>query len=100
VSGLANPAVVLLTSILLLGRPSLVQGQVAGKPLGISDLPVIEVPASGPTTTPMAVILSGDGGWAGVDKRMAASLAERGLPVVGLNSTTTRLGSRDLDLVA
>ena len=85
-SGLANFAVVLFTSTLLLGRSSLIQGQVAATPLGISDLPVIEVPASGPPTTLMAVILSGDGGWAGVDKRMAASLAERGLPVVGLNS--------------
>lgn len=85
-SGWSNFAVALFTSTLLLGRPSPIQGQVAGDPPGISDLPVIEVRASGPPTTLMAVLLSGDGGWAGVDKRMAASLAERGLPVVGLNS--------------
>jgi type IV secretory pathway VirJ component len=85
-SGLTSPGVALFASAALLGRPSLAQGQAPAHPPGISDLPVIEVPASGPPTPLMAVLLSGDGGWAGVDKRMATSLAERGLPVVGLNS--------------
>ena len=33
-----------------------------------------------------AVLLSGDGGWAGIDKDLAASLAARGVAVVGLDS--------------
>jgi type IV secretory pathway VirJ component len=85
-SVLANLAVTLLTGSLLHGRSAPIQVRAADDSIGIRGLPVIEVPAFGPATTLMAVILSGDGGWAGVDKQMAASLAERGLPVVGLDS--------------
>jgi type IV secretory pathway VirJ component len=49
-------------------------------------LPVIEVPAGDGSGPLMAVILSGDGGWAAADKQMAAELAGRGIPVVGLDS--------------
>jgi len=53
----------------------------------VEDLPLIEVPASAATNrSEMAVIISGDGGWAELDKSIAASLAERGVPTVGLNS--------------
>jgi type IV secretory pathway VirJ component len=34
----------------------------------------------------MAIVLSGDGGWAELDKRVAARLAESGVPVVGWSS--------------
>jgi type IV secretory pathway VirJ component len=34
----------------------------------------------------MAIILSGDGGWAGLDKSLAAGLAARGVPSVGWSS--------------
>jgi type IV secretory pathway VirJ component len=57
-----------------------------GDSMSVAGLPLIEVPAARSSGSLLAVILSGDGGWAEVDKRMAASLAERGLPVVGLNS--------------
>ncbi len=56
-------------------------------PTDLSDLPLIEVPAAAaghPDT--FAVLLSGDGGWAGLDKQVAATLAARGVPVVGLDS--------------
>ena len=33
-----------------------------------------------------AVVLSGDGGWAGLDKHVAAALADKGMDVVGLDS--------------
>lgn len=50
-------------------------------------LPLVEVPAApGPTQDLMAVMISGDGGWAGLDKGLAASFAARGIPVVGWNS--------------
>ncbi|SFF24344.1 Type IV secretory pathway, VirJ component [Fontimonas thermophila] len=51
----------------------------------LADLPLVEVPSSVPGDT-FAVLLSGDGGWAGLDKRVAAHLAARGLPVVGMDS--------------
>jgi type IV secretory pathway VirJ component len=34
----------------------------------------------------IAVFLSGDGGWAGLDKKVATALAEQGVAVVGLDS--------------
>jgi type IV secretory pathway VirJ component len=50
-------------------------------------LPIIEVPARSKAPTPVfAVLISGDGGWAKIDKSISAQLAERGIPVVGLNS--------------
>jgi type IV secretory pathway VirJ component len=53
-------------------------------PLTLKDLPLIEVPATGTGNDDLfAVLLSGDGGWAGIDKEVARSLAERGIPVVG-----------------
>ena len=33
-----------------------------------------------------AVLLSGDGGWAGLDKAVAGELVAKGVPVVGLDS--------------
>ena len=38
------------------------------------------------TTDLLAIILSGDGGWAGLDKEVAQALAEHGIPVAGLDS--------------
>jgi type IV secretory pathway VirJ component len=55
-------------------------------PPGIEGLPVVETPATGPSRSLLAVILSGDGGWAAGDKQMAAALAEKGIPVVGFDS--------------
>ena len=53
-------------------------------PLTLKDLPLIEVPHTGTGNDDLfAVLLSGDGGWAGIDKEVARSLAERGIPVVG-----------------
>ena len=34
----------------------------------------------------MALLLTGDGGWAGLDRGLAAELGARGLPVVGLST--------------
>jgi type IV secretory pathway VirJ component len=48
-------------------------------------LPVVEVPATGPAGRTLAILLTGDGGWAAVDKAMAAELAGRGVAVVGLD---------------
>lgn len=54
-------------------------------PKDLSGLPIIEVRAQGSGDT-FAVILSGDGGWAGLDKEVAAALAESGIPVAGVDS--------------
>jgi type IV secretory pathway VirJ component len=70
----------------------------APPPPALGDLPVIEVPAqpaaaqsaaAQSTAAPadaFAIIMSGDGGWAGLDQDIAAALSARGIPVVGLDS--------------
>ena len=52
----------------------------------LSDLPLVEVPATGGNTNLMGIIITGDGGWGVTDRGIAKSLAARGIPVVGLNS--------------
>ena len=52
----------------------------------LKDLPLIEVPSKIGGTDIMAVIVSGDGGWAGIDREIGGALAAKGVPVVGLNS--------------
>lgn len=38
------------------------------------------------TPSQVVIVLSGDGGWAGLDKAVAAELNARGVPVVGWDS--------------
>lgn len=52
----------------------------------VADLPLVEVPASGAPTGTLAVILSGDGGWASIDRDIGGQLAAHGVGVVGVNS--------------
>src|SRR5882724_4411975 len=51
-----------------------------------SDLPLVEVPSPGPPRGPIAIMISGDGGWVGLDNRLGNRLASAGLPVLGLDS--------------
>jgi type IV secretory pathway VirJ component len=57
----------------------------APPPASLSDLPLLEEQAHGSGDL-FAVFLSGDGGWAGIDKNIAAALVARGIPVAGLDS--------------
>ncbi|RYZ42735.1 MAG: virulence factor family protein [Myxococcaceae bacterium] len=61
-----------------------------GAPVGdasVEGLPLVEVPsmvdAQGDT---LALIVTGDGGWASLDQSVSESLAAKGIPVVGFNS--------------
>lgn len=63
------------------------QAAAPAAPAAVSDLPVIEVAAQPGTSSELfAVLLSGDGGWAGLDKEVAAALSKSGVPVVGVDS--------------
>ncbi len=69
----------------------------------IKGLPLVELRASGAGTDTLAVIVTGDGGWAGIDRSIGEALAGQGIPVVGLNSLqyfwtarTPELASADL----
>jgi type IV secretory pathway VirJ component len=81
-----------------LGRPAL--------PPGVSDLPLVELPATGAERDLLAIMLSGDGGWAGLDREVARELNARGVPVIGWDSLryfwdarTPGSASSDLDRV-
>ncbi len=49
-------------------------------------MPLVESPAGRASQDTFAIMLSGDGGWAGLDKAVAAEINARGLPVVGWDS--------------
>jgi len=60
----------------------------ATAPDALRDLPIVLVearPGAAPSDT-FGIMLSGDGGWAGLDKEVAAALSAGGIPVVGLDS--------------
>lgn len=56
----------------------------------LKDLPLVEVPAEQANAESrqgfMAVFLSGDGGWVGLDREVGDAIAKHGIPVVGLSS--------------
>ena len=51
-----------------------------------ANLPLVEVPTTKGTSDTLVVFVSGDGGWAKIDKEMSKVLADNGMPVVGLNA--------------
>ena len=52
----------------------------------VSKLPLIEVPVSRGQSDTLALLITGDGGWAGLDRAVSAGLASNGVPVVGFDS--------------
>jgi type IV secretory pathway VirJ component len=52
----------------------------------VTNLPLVEVRARGTPASTLAVMFSGDGGWASIDRDVGEELASRGIDVVGLNS--------------
>ena len=53
---------------------------------GIADLPLEEVEATKEAHKTFAIIVTGDGGWAGIDREIADQLTASGMNVVGFNS--------------
>ena len=52
----------------------------------VKGVPLIEVPSQVQGGNELAVLLSGDGGWAVTDKGLAERLTKGGIPVVGWNA--------------
>jgi len=68
-------------------RVAVRQLALAPPPAQLADLPIVEVPATGSGGgRRFAVLLSGDGGWAGIDKSLGAAFAAQGIPVAGFDS--------------
>lgn len=69
-------------------------------------LPLVEVPSTKGTSDTLVVFVSGDGGWAAIDKSISKVLADNGLSVVGLNALqyfwtkrTPETAARDLQTI-
>ena len=71
-------------------------------PNALVDLPLVEVPAKSGTSPSdtFAILMSGDGGWAGLDQEIAGALSAAGIPVVGLDSLRYYWTSRTPDGLA
>jgi type IV secretory pathway VirJ component len=66
------------------GEPAAARGATRGD---AAHLPLIEVPAVGTDSArTLAVLISGDGGWARIDREIAGTFAARGIPTVGVNA--------------
>ena len=70
----------------------------------VNDLPLVEVARKGSGSNALVMIISGDGGWTGIDREIAEELSRKGLDVIGLNSLqyfwtrrTPEEASRDMD---
>ncbi|MDB6063781.1 MAG: type secretion system protein VirJ [Verrucomicrobiaceae bacterium] len=65
-------------------RPAV--AETGGKNIAIDDLPLVELPAAASQNDYFVVLLSGDGGWANIDKDIGSQLNHQGIPVVGWNT--------------
>lgn len=63
-------------------------------------LPLVERPAASGTAGPLVVLLTGDGGWANADQKVADALVARGAPVIGFNMRAYLERRRDPNEVA
>jgi len=52
----------------------------------VKGLPVVPIRAKTDDNKSLAVIISGDGGWANIDRQLGKALSKQGVSVVGLNS--------------
>ena len=82
------------------GTWALAQNAAAVRYDDIKGLPLHEVPTKSPSPTTAAVFLSGDGGWAGMDRRVSEDLAAHGVSVVGLDSRAYLMKARTPDEAA
>jgi type IV secretory pathway VirJ component len=74
----------------------------APPPAALGNLPVVEIPAlpGSAQSDTFAIMMSGDGGWAGLDQAVASALAADGIPVIGLDSLRYYWTARTPDGVA
>lgn len=66
----------------------------------VSGLPLHIVDSKSPSPLALAIMLSGDGGWASIDRRIADDLASNGVAVVGIDSRAYLMHGRTPDEAA
>jgi len=88
-----------LAAVCLAGSLAALPGrrQPAGR---LARLPLVEVPSTVPGRDELAVLLTGDGGWAETDRGLSKALAKGGIPVVGWNSLRYFLRTKNPDVAA
>jgi type IV secretory pathway VirJ component len=72
----------ILILVLIFGVGRLAAGFQCTSRVNISDLPLVELPTS-KTSDRFAVMISGDGGWRRIDRKVTDELRAAGVPVVG-----------------
>ncbi|MBW8759894.1 MAG: virulence factor family protein, partial [Burkholderiales bacterium] len=75
------------------------QAALGAPPSELGGLPIVEVPVEQPGQR-FVVLLSGDGGWAGIDKSLGNAFAARGVPVAGVDSLRYFWSARTPDELA
>ena len=65
--------------------------------VSIQDLPLVLLPRIESSDT-LAIIVSGDGGWASLDKQIAEAIYQQGISVIGLNSLQYFWGHKDPEI--
>ena len=68
-------------------------------PQQLAGLPIVEVPVASAGRR-FVVLLSGDGGWAGIDKSLGTAFAAQGVPVAGFDSLRYFWSARTPDELA
>jgi type IV secretory pathway VirJ component len=97
---IARSAAVLVAAMVTLGAvASTGSGQSAAARANndVSGLPLHLVPTKSPTPMALAIVLTGDGGWAVIDRRIADDLARHGVAVVGFDSRAYLMQARTPD---
>ena len=62
--------------------------------MAVRDLPLVELRARGNDST-LAIIVSGDGGWASLDRQIGETFVSRGISVIGLDALRYFWKTRD-----
>jgi type IV secretory pathway VirJ component len=87
---LSTIPVALVACTVISGNTSAAQQPAMLRDARLAELPLVENPSTAEPAPSAAdrlvVLLSGDGGWASLDRAIAAGFASRGIPVVGLDS--------------
>lgn len=60
-----------------------------------SELPLTLIPSTAKENLPLAVFISGDGGWTNFDQTISEMLAKRGMPVIGLDAQSYFWNEKD-----
>lgn len=79
-------ALALAAFVMAACAPPSAMGQSQTAPDDLSRLPLQEMPAIPDTGSTLAVFMTGDGGWAALDKGVVSELRAHGVSVIGLNT--------------